>query len=101
MQNTLQLQTIIIINAPFKIYYKVSSQQLLYIYIRGYKIQFVFHRALPKIIDTINSGRAQPISLLAQKLLLDWEDDAVLYFFETLLNYGGIEVIPIETLSYQ
>jgi hypothetical protein len=81
------------IHHPFKIHYRVQSDEMMTLFIRAHQVQIPNHPDLPHLIDKLNSGEIFGIHTLTESLLEDWSDDVVLYIINLMYTHDAIEIL--------
>lgn len=94
-QNTkeLTLDTRVQCALPYQVCYKQQSDELIDLFIRGYKLSVFSDPALPSVLDEINNGKSAMIGEIAAPLLEGWDESVVIYIFSLLYVHGGIELV--------
>ena len=77
----------------FKILY-TSNDDVLFIYVRGIKLEMKFHEELINIINEINTNKELVVKDLIFNLSKEWPAEVGLYFLSEIYNYRGIVILP-------
>jgi hypothetical protein len=89
----LTMDTIVQCVHPYKISYRKNTDELLDLFIRGYKTTVLNHPLLPSVIEQLNTQETFLIKDVAEPLTEEWGDDIILYIFTLLYVHEGIDVV--------
>lgn len=76
---------------PFKIYHSLLKDKI-FLFVRGYRLSFAYHPALPALLARLNTGETVAVDELIAPLLGEWTEEIALYVMALLLNNRGIEL---------
>lgn len=76
----------------FKLQY-YTKKDILFVFVRGTKIEMKYHEKLETIIKNINTHNTYLVKKILEDLSKEWPIEAGLYFLSELYNYRGIEIV--------